>query len=35
LEGIERATGVDIAGMIIQYLERNAGKNLNRDLIGV
>ncbi len=26
LEGIEGATGTDIAGKIIQYLERNAGK---------
>lgn len=26
LEGIENATGVDIAGKIIEYLERNAGK---------
>jgi ribosomal protein S6--L-glutamate ligase len=34
LEGIERATGVDIAGEIIQYIER-AGKTGNRDVIGV
>jgi ribosomal protein S6--L-glutamate ligase len=34
LEGIERATGVDIAGKIIQYIERNAKNNLNRDTIG-
>ncbi|MGE0587942.1 MAG: 30S ribosomal protein S6--L-glutamate ligase [Cyclobacteriaceae bacterium] len=27
LEGIEGATGVDIAGKIFQYLEKNAGKN--------
>ena len=27
LEGIEGATKVDIAGKIIQYLEKNAGKN--------
>ncbi|UII32563.1 30S ribosomal protein S6--L-glutamate ligase [Fulvivirga ulvae] len=26
LEGIENATGVDIAGKIVEYLERNAGK---------
>jgi ribosomal protein S6--L-glutamate ligase len=34
LEGIERATGVDIAGKIIQYIERNAKNKLNRDTIG-
>jgi ribosomal protein S6--L-glutamate ligase len=34
LEGIERATGVDIAGKIIQYIERNAKNRLNRDTIG-
>jgi ribosomal protein S6--L-glutamate ligase len=27
LEGIEGATKVDIGGKIIQYLEKNAGKN--------
>ena len=27
LEGIEMATGADIAGKIIQYLERNTHKN--------
>jgi ribosomal protein S6--L-glutamate ligase len=27
LEGIEGATKVDIAAKIIQYLEKNAGKN--------
>jgi ribosomal protein S6--L-glutamate ligase len=27
LEGIEGATQVDIAGKIVQYLERHAGKN--------
>lgn len=30
LEGIEKATEKDIAGMIIQYIETNAHKNLNR-----
>jgi ribosomal protein S6--L-glutamate ligase len=34
LEGIERATGVDIAGKIMQYIERNARNKLNRDTIG-
>ena len=34
LEGIESATGVDIAGRIIQYLERNAGsKKIQKDKI--
>jgi ribosomal protein S6--L-glutamate ligase len=34
LEGIETATGVDIAGRIIQYLERNAvGKKIQKDKI--
>ncbi len=30
LEGIERATGKDVAGMIIDYIEKNAGPNKNR-----
>ncbi|SIO11159.1 SSU ribosomal protein S6P modification protein [Sulfurivirga caldicuralii] len=30
LEGIEKATGKDIAGMIIQFLERNAAKGTTR-----
>lgn len=34
LEGIERATGVDIASKIIQLLERHAGKGRRRDRIG-
>ena len=35
LEGIERATGVDIAGEIIHYIERNAAKKMLKDDIGV
>ena len=27
LEGIEAATGKDIAGMIIEYIEKNASKS--------
>jgi ribosomal protein S6--L-glutamate ligase len=27
LEGIETATGIDIAGMIIEFIEKNAGPN--------
>jgi ribosomal protein S6--L-glutamate ligase len=35
LEGIERATGEDIAGKIIEYVEENAGKKKgNKDKIG-
>lgn len=34
LEGIERATGVDIAGKIVQYIERNAVTKNRRDSIG-
>jgi ribosomal protein S6--L-glutamate ligase len=34
LEGIERATGVDIAGKIIQFIERNAKNKDRRDSIG-
>lgn len=34
LEGIERATGVNIADQIIRYIERNADRPRNRDKIG-
>ena len=34
LEGIERATGVDIASKIIQFIERNAKNKDRRDSIG-
>ena len=27
LEGVEKATGVDVAGQIIEFLEKNAGPN--------
>lgn len=30
LEGVEKATGLDIAGMIIEYLERNAKPNATK-----
>ncbi len=30
LEGIERATGKDVAGLIIDYIEKNAAPNKNR-----
>jgi len=30
LEGIETATGKDVAGMIIQFLEKNAKPNHNK-----
>jgi ribosomal protein S6--L-glutamate ligase len=30
LEGIERATGVDVAGAIIDYLERALAERLSR-----
>ena len=33
LEGIEKATELDVAGMIIEYLEKNAGPGKNRDRI--
>ncbi len=26
LEGIEKSTGKDIAGLIVEYIEKNAGK---------
>lgn len=32
LEGIENATGLDIAGKIIEYVERNARPNTNRTI---
>ncbi|HHG85173.1 MAG TPA: RimK family alpha-L-glutamate ligase, partial [Bacteroidetes bacterium] len=35
LEGIEGATGVDIADRIIRYVERRAGDPQHRDLIGL
>jgi len=30
LAGIEETTGKDVAGLIIQYLEKNAGPHLTR-----
>ncbi len=33
LEGIEKATGIDIAGKIIEYVEKNASPNKTRDHI--
>jgi ribosomal protein S6--L-glutamate ligase len=30
LVGIEETTGKDVAGLIIQYLEKNAGPHLTR-----
>lgn len=33
LEGIENATGIDVAGKIIDFLEKNAGPDKNRDRI--
>ncbi|GDX47677.1 MAG: 30S ribosomal protein S6--L-glutamate ligase [Bacteroidetes bacterium] len=35
LKGIETATGLDIAGEIISYIERSAGTSTSRDTIGV
>jgi hypothetical protein len=35
LEGIEKATNVDIAGKIIEYIERNAKGKGSKDKIGV
>ncbi|MCE9637108.1 MAG: 30S ribosomal protein S6--L-glutamate ligase [Planctomycetes bacterium] len=35
LEGIEGATGVDVASKIMEFLERKAAKGDNRDRIGV
>jgi ribosomal protein S6--L-glutamate ligase len=34
LEGIEKYTGVDVAGKIIEFLEKNAQKGKTRDRIG-
>lgn len=34
LRGIEDATGKDIAGEIIKYIETNAGKNVKKDKVG-
>ena len=34
LEGIERATGVDVAGRTIEFLEKNAAPGRTRDRIG-
>ncbi|MCA9319214.1 MAG: 30S ribosomal protein S6--L-glutamate ligase, partial [Planctomycetes bacterium] len=31
LEGIEAATGVDVAGLIIKYIEENASSSKTRD----
>lgn len=33
LEGIEKATEVDVAGLTIEFLEKNAGANKNKDRI--
>lgn len=33
LEGIEKATEIDIAGKIIEYIEKNAGQDKSRDAI--
>jgi ribosomal protein S6--L-glutamate ligase len=33
LEGIEKATGLDVADKIIEYVEKNAGTDKNRDRI--
>jgi ribosomal protein S6--L-glutamate ligase len=34
LEGIEKATGVDVAGKIIDFIEKNAAPNRTRDRVG-
>jgi len=34
LEGIEHASGVDVAGAIIQFIEKNATPNRTRDRVG-
>lgn len=34
LEGIERATGEDIAGKVIEFVEQNAGKKRMKDKVG-
>jgi ribosomal protein S6--L-glutamate ligase len=33
LEGVEGATGVDVAGKIIEFLEKNAAPNKTRDRV--
>jgi ribosomal protein S6--L-glutamate ligase len=33
LEGIEKATGLDVADKIIEYVEKNAGTDKGRDRI--
>ena len=33
LEGVEGATGVDVAGKIIEFLEKNARPNKTRDRV--
>jgi ribosomal protein S6--L-glutamate ligase len=33
LEGIERATGVDVAGRIVEFLEKRAAQGNQRDRI--
>jgi ribosomal protein S6--L-glutamate ligase len=36
LEGIESATGIDVAGRVIKYIEENADKSrMPRDRVGV
>lgn len=35
LEGVEKATKIDIAGMIVQYIESSCSKKKKRDAIGV
>ena len=34
LEGIEKATGKDIAGKIVEYIENNVGKRRKKDRVG-
>jgi ribosomal protein S6--L-glutamate ligase len=34
LEGIEKATGKNIAAEVIKYIEANAGKDLKKDKVG-
>jgi ribosomal protein S6--L-glutamate ligase len=33
LEGIEESTGVDVAGMVIEFIERNAAPGRTRDRV--
>ncbi len=33
-EGIEKATGVDVAGAIIEYIEQNVGRKQKKDRVG-